>query len=47
MDNLNPIMCGCGIGYGISKIQRIWIIHKFYEYYLMFRIGYPIILFPY
>jgi hypothetical protein len=45
MDNPNPILCGCGIGYGIGKIWRIWIICKFYEDYPMFRIGYPIILF--
>jgi hypothetical protein len=25
---------------------RIWIIHKFYTYYPMFKIGYPIICLP-
>ena len=43
MDNPNQIMCRCRIGYGIDKIRRIWIIHKFYADYLMFKIGYPII----
>jgi hypothetical protein len=26
VDNLNPIVCGCGLGYGVSDIRRIWII---------------------
>jgi len=46
MDNPNPIVCGCGIGYGIPKIRRIWIIRKFYVDYPMFKIGYPIISLP-
>jgi hypothetical protein len=46
MDHPNPIMCGCGIGYGIDKIRQIWIIRKFYMDYPMFRIGYLIIYLP-
>ena len=45
MNNPNPILCGCWIGYGISKIRRIWIIRKFYEDYPMLKVRYPIILF--
>jgi hypothetical protein len=26
VDNPNPIVCGCGLGYGVSNIRRIWII---------------------
>jgi hypothetical protein len=26
VDNPNPIVCRCGIGYGVSDIRRIWII---------------------
>jgi len=26
MDNPNPIIDGCGVGYVIGEIQRIWII---------------------
>jgi len=37
------IVCGCKVGYGITKIRRIWIIHKFYMDYPMFRIEYLII----
>ena len=40
-DNPNPIVCGYGVGYGIGKIRRIWIIRKFYADYPMFKIGYP------
>jgi hypothetical protein len=25
-DNLNPIICVCGVGYGITEIWQIWII---------------------
>ena len=45
MDNPNPILYERGIGHGIGKIRRIWIIRKFYEDYPLFRIRYPIILF--
>jgi hypothetical protein len=26
VDNPNPIVCGCRLGYGVSDIRRIWII---------------------
>jgi hypothetical protein len=26
VDNPNPIVCGWGLGYGVSDIRRIWII---------------------
>jgi hypothetical protein len=26
VDNSNPIVCGRGLGYGVSDIRRIWII---------------------
>jgi hypothetical protein len=26
VDNPNPIVCGCGLGYGVSDIRQIWII---------------------
>jgi hypothetical protein len=26
VDNPNPIVCGCGLGYGVSDIRHIWII---------------------
>jgi hypothetical protein len=26
VDNSNPIVCGCRLGYGVSDIQQIWII---------------------
>ena len=46
IDNLNPIVCGCEVGYRIGKICRIWIIRKFYADYPMHRIGYPLISLP-
>jgi len=45
-DNPNPIVCGYGVGYGIGKIRRIWIIRKFYVDYPMFKIGYPKVSLP-
>jgi hypothetical protein len=26
VDNLNLIVCGCGLAYGVSDIRQIWII---------------------
>ena len=45
-DNPNPIVYGYGVGYGTGKIRWIWIIHKFYADYPMFKIGYPKVSLP-
>ena len=45
-DNPNPIVCGYGVGYGIRKIRRIWIIREFYANYPIFKIGYPNVSLP-
>jgi len=45
-DNPNPIIYGYGVGYGIGKIRRIWIMRKFYVDYPMFKIEYPKVSLP-
>lgn len=45
MNNPNPMIRGCGVGYGIDKIQYTCIVSKFYTNYLIFKIGYLIFLF--
>jgi hypothetical protein len=41
VDNPNPIVCGCGLGYGVSDIRRIWIIRYFNADNPRPIIGYP------